>query len=1836
MDPWFELLQKADGMLTQHRLAAFREFLHAHRSRCPCLTTEGAVCMVGYIVNLSADHIQLQRKPFVPWEGFVTSVDSADKVGVIIPSLSRRPIKLQVGSEIIIYGKVVEGCMETTFVEDVIHLHRPCLDRDLPFNALHLFAGGYCGWTRALSWLHDHVEGISCGSQVSVDADPMVLEAWSEQHGYQHYVGATHALSTWDPTEHIGICTAVQDKTCLRRCLWPTNTIATVSPPCVSWSRGGKREGLNCTPGFAAFDAVQTLEVQQPLLIFLECADEVMTHDHFELFKAALRIIGYDQVWQQVVPLNNLTHNSRTRWLAVWRRKDSACDPIHATVIPRAPPLTWWNSDLNKFWVPDCIREQLILDQHALSRYGDPQMLPPAKRARLQSGTCNEVLTKRIPPPGEPLPTLCSSYTTQHHLDADHISEKGIFACLVKCGSDFEFLSPLTFVPLLGTTDRIVLPCSVAQAFHLLGNSIAQPHALLALSIGFIALKQTSVTLSQIIRDAWNDRMTSANAIVHRHESWVTVEKFDEFLKNLDFRYFLLPNPEKAYLCVRLTKLAGSASRDTSVPTSATLHDAVRQTLSFSEVDEREITFVSTECNIPGSSNIDQVLRQHASVLCKWRESAFAELSRGGQLFSEVIPPEEAVVSATIPFTAREETDDIDIVCASLTFEQIRQTPTFIEALSFVEQHYKNMRTTEDVTISAALAWERPAMIYNIQIVRDDPIGCLQSLLDQLFPRKYQVYISPVRLPRVANGPLLLVREFDRSSDALVIITTSADAVGIHVKSVPRTLSASTKCVTPVGEHRLVMHNYHPIVEDRVYCHTGDILTVAKAEAPVLVGGHHTTNHVDPLPAGASFSQRADFATQTHGWAASDEILACLTLLQQLAPEFLQSFGIQLWRPGLVEFEEGPFGEMHFAPNGLSCLVLLVGSHWALVQVTRRSNRVRISVSGLSQSDAQRVALITCRLLDVAPHRAQLTFDFVLATPHMCGWTLLFRLFAQAEALDYLPDQSYLWSILTPNEQQVINQVQAAAQTHWLAASQDAALRGFAYNMRLQFFIGLALQARHVDAVTAHPIQVSFGPIQADTGSAPSSFEFPRSGLTVPSEPTNRDGFTQTNQDDRILQRLQACIDNPGWLFSDTLDYLLDRMRDRAPHFLFAPPAAWNRINHTIEFYNDYKCDISGFASTLLFLNWDNHWIQCEIHQESWEHSIVICAPEILRTHCQSLAIDIAAKLIPADSVLRTHFVSHNPPMHVCGWTLLFAVFRRFGTIMQTPSPSQLNTLRNSPHAPWHIWIQHHAAAQWGPNIPQELRSFAATRLLQHLFRVDEGRFPLQYAAAGAVESKPKAAGGASVDPLSVNDPWARKSNPSRWEDLVLDKDHPFHDDKGVVLPQLHRLQVTGHDNGVILTTKQHLPDLAKLGTKATLVALLPQLDDASRSALGGSAAGPFEVILHDKAVQQTFKRVMHAVPISGRFAFTLREPACEFSTSEIAELVIELDSRLTSKGEFDSAAASPVSFFKDHIIKHVPTVKEQLTLYGFRHNHHPSASKGDDMLQIVIKVSKSARATLLGLSGTDSILIRDYLNKNTSMIDMTVIPRFWEINQKGLRELLISVQEVVGAAGVMLTRRGLAIRAWAKDVATVRKKILPSDPRLTETNLSVVPRLILDSSGWPAGAAASDIVEAVNKAVGSPPVPTRTFRSAGVHVWQLGFEAPPKVTDFTVKINGELFQILLTPSMPAEKGQGKGKSSKRFPKQKQKDEVAAPGPSAPAAAAFNPDRRRLDTLEAKFDSLQGQVTGIEKKQSVMETKLDSRFDDISNTLRQLLQMSASRSHEKTGETPPPKMPKMS
>ena len=74
------------------------------------------------------------------------------------------------------------------------------------------------------------------------------------------------------------------------------------------------------------------------------------------------------------------------------------------------------------------------------------------------------------------------------------------------------------------------------------------------------------------------------------------------------------------------------------------------------------------------------------------------------------------------------------------------------------------------------------------------------------------------------------------------------------------------------------------------------------------------------------------------------------------------------------------------------------------------------------------------------------------------------------------------------------------------------------------------------------------------------------------------------------------------------------------------------------------------------------------------------------------------------------------------------------------------------------------------------------------------------------------------------------------------------------------------------------------------------------------------------------------------------------------------------------------------------------------------------------------------------------------------------------------------------------------------------------------------------------------------------------------------------------------------------------------------PGPFA-TASAFAAENHRITKLEERFDQL-------EQRQVRVESKVDARFEEISSSLRQLLQASQTRTRVPSGETPAPKHPR--
>ena len=214
------------------------------------------------------------------------------------------------------------------------------------------------------------------------------------------------------------------------------------------------------------------------------------------------------------------------------------------------------------------------------------------------------------------------------------------------------------------------------------------------------------------------------------------------------------------------------------------------------------------------------------------------------------------------------------------------------------------------------------------------------------------------------------------------------------------------------------------------------------------------------------------------------------------------------------------------------------------------------------------------------------------------------------------------------------------------------------------------------------------------------------------------------------------------------------------------------------------------------------------------------------------------------------------------------------------------------------------------------------------------------------------------------------------------------------------------------------------------------------------------------------------------------------------------------------------------------------------------------------------------------------------------------------------------------MTKRGLAPRIWVTNISAARSHLLATDSRLTKDNLHVVPKLTLELAGWPAATAAEHVISSTLQAIKLAVIPLRTFGVGGVHIWLVTTDAKPSQSRFAVQINSEVSEILVQEISEDATGKG-GKGAHKGKSKKPNAPPIAWVPTPGSQIAAKTDDTRIDKLEQRFEKL-------EARQVTFETKVDSRFGDIQDSLRQLLAHAVQRPREPTGETPPPKIPKSS
>ena len=485
----------------------------------------------------------------------------------------------------------------------------------------------------------------------------------------------------------------------------------------------------------------------------------------------------------------------------------------------------------------------------------------------------------------------------------------------------------------------------------------------------------------------------------------------------------------------------------------------------------------------------------------------------------------------------------------------------------------------------------------------------------------------------------------------------------------------------------------------------------------------------------------------------------------------------------------------------------------------------------------------------------------------------------------------------------------------------------------------------------------------------------------------------------RIAARLLVYHRFPGWAVSDEIDYTLEILRFQDPNTLFCPPAQWDQQTGQLSFLNGLQPTYHSHRHVIWFIATQNHWIVIEWCIYDAFSQLILTIPPVWR-HLVHQLIGFLIRTADIDqNGLQIHYMEQRDPNGMGGFANLFRLFRRLNLAVGPVGDPQIRTLLTRDMADDVQQVRNEANLEWiQANIPAEFLDFTINVRNGYLLRILEGRFPLHTVAAGTTQSdqdinmpdaraKPaegeaatkQASSSTKVDPWLASDPRTKKQvRPvqSKWEDLVIQDPLPFINKDDVVLKQSHRLQLGPGRGGIVLSTKAHLAEISKIPVSADLAILIPATDAGALPHIAKRLEGPFEVSLNDTKAQTAYKRLVHMIVLSGTVRFQLPKAKYKATTPSIAELALEIDSRLVTKAEFDRMKESPTASFRQLVQQVAPHIDTSLVLYGYRLSSHPGATKQETQMQCVLKAPLLGRKSLLESSGTTELLVRDYMDK--------------------------------------------------------------------------------------------------------------------------------------------------------------------------------------------------------------------------------------------------------------------
>jgi len=431
---------------------------------------------------------------------------------------------------VVLDGVNRDGIIDTTSSRSGV---MACPDARIPMQgpnvvSCELFSGGFSGWSQSMRKLSEL--GYPFSHRLALDSEHVCALTFMRSHGFQHVVGPDDFTWGIDPLpESLFVEGDVTLHTWKHLFSDDAYDLLVMSPPCPPWSFAASQQGLGRADGRLTLHAWGVANILRPRIVLMEMVSGMKDHAHWKIILDFILWTGYSIRFARNLNLAEITPQHRDRLIIV-ATLDSA------DLFPHLP-VTWPSTqrqtletfmnilDIGEPWISQC-----RLNEDLLRIYLDPQLLPKSldQRGRNMKRSRKDVEQYRVKHPHGVFGCIMSNYSFGHLLPDATLQHAGLFGTLLALPTGLRFMS----VPEIIIAQSALMPCWFPDdhraSIRMLGNAIATPHALLALTNALAFLFELSgVEARDLMMQAMSQRMTARNIKWERKWGGFSFE-FDE------------------------------------------------------------------------------------------------------------------------------------------------------------------------------------------------------------------------------------------------------------------------------------------------------------------------------------------------------------------------------------------------------------------------------------------------------------------------------------------------------------------------------------------------------------------------------------------------------------------------------------------------------------------------------------------------------------------------------------------------------------------------------------------------------------------------------------------------------------------------------------------------------------------------------------------------------------------------------------------------------------------------------------------------------------------------------------------------------------------------------------------------------------------------------------------------------------------------------------------------------------------------------------------------------------------------------------------------------------